>query len=115
MELQSKHIMKFPTALPNGKMTQEFDNEMIEVVPISDEDNTHEAAETSGKFVCKDGSIACDRGQLKALILFEDVDITFPNDRGFVAAIKQISEKAKGPVILTSNSKMAYWLKQFCF
>ncbi|XVF64588.1 hypothetical protein PTKIN_Ptkin09bG0180600 [Pterospermum kingtungense] len=41
--------------------------------------------------------------KFKPLILFEDVDISFPEDRGFVAAIQQIAEKAKGPVILTSN------------
>jgi hypothetical protein len=39
------------------------------------------------------------------LILFEDVDLAFTEDRGFVAAIQQIAEKAKGPVILTSNCK----------
>ena len=43
--------------------------------------------------------------EVKPLILFEDVDITFLEDRGFLAAIQQIAETAKGPMILTSNSK----------
>ncbi|KAJ6307005.1 hypothetical protein OIU78_022161 [Salix suchowensis] len=40
-----------------------------------------------------------------SLALPDDVDITFTEDRGFVSAIQQIAEKAKGPVILTSNSE----------
>lgn len=44
-----------------------------------------------------------DRANLKPLILFEDVDICFAEDRGLVTAIQQIAEKAKGPVVLTAN------------
>ncbi|KAJ0231687.1 p-loop containing nucleoside triphosphate hydrolases superfamily protein [Hirschfeldia incana] len=46
-----------------------------------------------------------DRANLKPLILFEDVDISFGEDRGLVSAIQQIAEKAKGPVVLTANDK----------
>ncbi|KAL1214591.1 Replication factor C subunit 1 [Cardamine amara subsp. amara] len=46
-----------------------------------------------------------DRANLKPLILFEDVDICFAEDRGLVSAIQQIAEKAKGPVVLTANDK----------
>ncbi|CAA7013406.1 unnamed protein product [Microthlaspi erraticum] len=46
-----------------------------------------------------------DRANLKPLILFEDVDICFAEDRGLISAIQQIAEKAKGPVILTANDK----------
>lgn len=99
------------TALPNGKSTLDSDCKLIEVIPISDEDIFHRATEASAKLFHKDSAIACGRGQLKPLILFEDVDITFAEDRGFVTAIQQIAEKAKGPVILTSNSKMALLLK----
>ncbi|KFK42151.1 hypothetical protein AALP_AA2G217900 [Arabis alpina] len=42
---------------------------------------------------------------LKPLIIFEDVDICFAEDRGLVTAIQQIAEKAKGPVVLTANDK----------
>ncbi|XP_018468890.2 uncharacterized protein LOC108840548 [Raphanus sativus] len=46
-----------------------------------------------------------DKSNLKPLILFEDVDISFAEDRGLVSAIQQIAEKAKGPVVLTANDK----------
>ncbi|ESQ27359.1 hypothetical protein EUTSA_v10018028mg [Eutrema salsugineum] len=46
-----------------------------------------------------------DRASVKPLILFEDVDICFAEDRGLVSAIQQIAEKAKGPVVLTTNDK----------
>ncbi|CAN6938823.1 unnamed protein product [Brassica oleracea] len=42
---------------------------------------------------------------LKPLILFEDVDISFAEDRGLVSAIQEIAKKAKGPVVLTANDK----------
>ncbi|ERM95492.1 hypothetical protein AMTR_s00008p00268620, partial [Amborella trichopoda] len=41
----------------------------------------------------------------KSLILFEDVDTIFNEDRGFLAAILQLAETAKRPIILTSNRK----------
>lgn len=44
-----------------------------------------------------------DGANLKPLILFEDVDICFAEDRGLISAIQQIAEKAKGPVVLTAN------------
>jgi DNA polymerase III delta prime subunit len=46
-----------------------------------------------------------DGANLKPLILFEDVDICFAEDRGLVSAIQQIAVKAKGPVVLTANDK----------
>ncbi|KAK2442231.1 P-loop containing nucleoside triphosphate hydrolase superfamily protein [Trifolium repens] len=46
-------------------------------------------------------NVACDKVQ--TLILVEDVDI-FPEDRGCIAAIQQIAETARGPIILTSNN-----------
>lgn len=46
-----------------------------------------------------------DRANLKPLILFEDVDISFAEDRGLVSAIQQIVEKAKGHVVLTANGR----------
>lgn len=47
-----------------------------------------------------------DRANLKPLILFEDVDICFAEDRGLISAIQQIAEKAKGPVIFTANGML---------
>ena len=42
----------------------------------------------------------------QTLILVEDVDIIFPEDRGFITAIQHFSATAKWPIILTSNSEM---------
>ncbi|XP_038974107.1 ATPase family AAA domain-containing protein 5-like isoform X2 [Phoenix dactylifera] len=41
----------------------------------------------------------------KTLILFEDVDTVFDEDRGFISTILQLAETAKRPIILTSNDK----------
>ncbi|XP_022748659.1 uncharacterized protein LOC111298179 isoform X2 [Durio zibethinus] len=97
----SKHVMKFAGPLSNSEAVQQFDNE---VIPISDEEDPFGAHGASGKRVCNDSETGIGQAKAKALILFEDVDISFPEDRGFAAAVKQIAEKAKGPVILTSNS-----------
>ena len=107
--------MKSVGPLSNGETAQEFDNKVIELIPISDEEDSFGAHGASGKRVCNDSETGFGQAKVKPLIVFEDVDISFPEDRGFVAAIQKIAEKAKGPVILTSNSKMALWLKQFIF
>ncbi|CAK7346989.1 unnamed protein product [Dovyalis caffra] len=102
---RSNNITKFPSDLPDGKLAQDLYSKMIEVIPVSNEDDSLGATEATCKCASKERTVACGRGQLKPLILFEDVDITFTEDRGFVAAIQQIAEKAKGPVVLTSNSE----------
>ena len=105
METESNKIAKFSLALPDGKLTPDYNSKMIEMIPISNKDNSLGATLATTTCASKESTIACDREQLKHLILFEDVDINFTEDRGFVSAIQQIAEKAKGPVILTSNSK----------
>ncbi|XWS25152.1 hypothetical protein CRYUN_Cryun27aG0046100 [Craigia yunnanensis] len=100
----SKHVMKSAGPLANGEAVQEFDNEVIELISISDEEDSFGAHGASGKRFCNDSETGFGQAKVKPLILFEDVDISFPEDRGFVSAIQQIAEKAKGPVILTSNS-----------
>lgn len=41
----------------------------------------------------------------KTLILFEDVDTVFDEDRGFISTILKMAETTKWPIILTSNSE----------
>ncbi|XP_039786824.1 uncharacterized protein LOC120652936 isoform X4 [Panicum virgatum] len=41
----------------------------------------------------------------KTLILFEDVDTVFDDDRGFISTILKMAETTKWPIILTSNRK----------
>ncbi|XP_022773235.1 uncharacterized protein LOC111315628 isoform X3 [Durio zibethinus] len=100
----SKHVMKSAGPLSSSEAVQEFDNEVIELISISDKEDSFFAHGASGKHVCSDSETGFGQTKVKPLVLFEDVDISFPEDRGFVAAIQQIAEKAKGPVILTSNS-----------
>ncbi|KAL5776969.1 hypothetical protein ACOSP7_009895 [Xanthoceras sorbifolium] len=103
VDSQSKNIVKSAQTLCSGEAAQEVDSAVIEVIHKADEETSHGVKETSGKFVYKE-RVVYDRAHIKPLILFEDVDIFFPEDRGFIAAVQQIAEKAKGPVILTSNS-----------
>ncbi|XP_072974028.1 uncharacterized protein [Typha angustifolia] len=41
----------------------------------------------------------------KTLILFEDVDTVFDEDRGFISTVLQLTNTAKWPIVLTSNNK----------
>lgn len=96
-----KNIIKSTPILCTGEVVQ--DTEIIDIQESDDETN-QEIEETYGKVVCKE-RVVNNKSQIKPLILFEDVDITFTEDRGFIGAVKQIAEKAKGPVILTCSSK----------
>ncbi|KAH1057489.1 hypothetical protein J1N35_035554 [Gossypium stocksii] len=99
----SKHVMKSTGPLSKGEAVKEFDKE-VEFIPISDEEDSSGPYGASGKHVCNERETGFGQDKVRSLILFEDVDISFPEDRGFVAAIQKIAEKARGPVILTSNS-----------
>ncbi|GAV84126.1 hypothetical protein CFOL_v3_27570 [Cephalotus follicularis] len=101
---QGKHKQKSTKALPTGEAKQGCDDEAIELIHISDRvKESHGDTETFGQFGCNETKSDCNQGALKPLILFEDVDITFSEDRGFIASVQHIAKKAKGPVILTSN------------
>ncbi|KAG0501870.1 hypothetical protein HPP92_001942 [Vanilla planifolia] len=41
----------------------------------------------------------------KTLFLFEEVDVVFDEDHGFISAILKLAETTKRPIILTSNNK----------
>ncbi|KAF1868973.1 hypothetical protein Lal_00048253 [Lupinus albus] len=84
-------------ALPNCKTTEEIGDGMIEMMTISDVE-AHSPRRLHGK----NNVFPCYNAQ--TLILVEDVDILFPEDRGCITAIQRIAETAKGPIILTSNS-----------
>ncbi|KAK2442206.1 P-loop containing nucleoside triphosphate hydrolase superfamily protein [Trifolium repens] len=97
-----KMTTKLPPApaLVNGKAADEVNDGVVELITISD-DEACSPGEISQKLHGKN-NVACDKVQ--TLILVEDVDILFPEDRGCIAAIQQIAETARGPIILTSNS-----------
>ncbi|CAL4913667.1 unnamed protein product [Urochloa decumbens] len=58
---------------------------------------------------CYSGSKVSDEASKqvvnKTLILFEDVDTVFDEDRGFISTILKMAETTKWPIILTSNRK----------
>jgi len=57
----------------------------------------------------RSGLKACDEAPKqianKTLILFEDVDTVFDEDRGFISTILKMAKTTKWPIILTSNSE----------
>ncbi|XP_057974939.1 uncharacterized protein LOC131162458 isoform X2 [Malania oleifera] len=97
-----KHIMKSFPSLSDTTAVQELNSEVTELIHLSDDDSQLDL-KTYGQFFSMSNGIACHQDD-KTLILFEDVDITSIEDRGFVAAIQQLAETAKQPMILTSNS-----------
>ncbi|CAI8584488.1 unnamed protein product [Vicia faba] len=98
-----KITTNFPPApaLINDKAADEVNDGIVELITLSD-DEARSPCKTSQKLLGKNDVVACDKVQ--TLILVEDVDILFPEDRGCIAAIQQIAETARGPIILTSNS-----------
>ncbi|KAF4354531.1 hypothetical protein F8388_022253 [Cannabis sativa] len=96
-----EHVLKPSAAL--GSASQEYDVSIAEVIVLSDEERRNEA-EIPGICSHEEAGSCSYKSEVKPLILFEDVDITFLEDRGFIAAVQQIADTAKGPIILTSNS-----------
>lgn len=75
-----------------------YTNDVVELIPISDEDDSKDVGGPAVK-------LTNSQNGAKTLILFEDVDVTTCEDRGFIATIQQLAETAKRPMILTCNSK----------
>ncbi|KAI3774938.1 hypothetical protein L1987_49502 [Smallanthus sonchifolius] len=72
-------------------------NDVIELIPLSDDEDSKDVG---GPAVKPTNS----QNGTKTVIVFEDVDVTAYEDRGFIATIQQLAETAKRPMILTSNS-----------
>ncbi|MED6207040.1 hypothetical protein PIB30_032156 [Stylosanthes scabra] len=88
-------------AFTKDKTAEDMDDGKVELITISD-DEASSPVGTSQKLPCKNSVFRCHKVQ--TLILVEEVDILFPEDRGCIAAIQQIAETARGPIILISNS-----------
>ncbi|XP_014501576.1 uncharacterized protein LOC106762275 isoform X2 [Vigna radiata var. radiata] len=87
-------------AMLSGKAADEV-NGVDELITISDD----EARSHSGSTLKLHGeNNDTEKYKIHRLVLVEDVDILFAEDRGCIAAIQQIAETSKGPIILTSNS-----------
>ncbi|KAJ6798913.1 Uncharacterized protein M6B38_212620 [Iris pallida] len=81
---------------------EEFGNGSPEMVSM-----TRKQDATPTKSPCKARASRSDPCQAanKTLILFEDVDTVFDEDRGFISSILQLAETSKRPIILTSNNR----------
>ncbi|KAL2467727.1 P-loop containing nucleoside triphosphate hydrolase superfamily protein [Forsythia ovata] len=84
--------------------TQCSDDEVIEMVPFSQNADSHDTGARPERSVCWENRNAIYQNEIKTLILFEDVDATLCEDHGFISTIQQLAETAKRPMILTSNS-----------
>ncbi|XP_017252670.1 uncharacterized protein LOC108223102 isoform X1 [Daucus carota subsp. sativus] len=76
---------------------QGINKEVTEMISLSDSEDSDYTRMTPAELVSK-------KSDKKTLILFEDVDTVFDEDRGFLGSIQQLAETAKRPMILTSNS-----------
>ncbi|KAJ8424660.1 hypothetical protein Cgig2_003094 [Carnegiea gigantea] len=97
----NKHNLKSsPTVITNGSATLDLNKSIVEVVSLSEEEDSADGMQCTG-----DGRIPCDQREIKTVILFEDVDATLCEDRGFISTIQQLADTGKRPMILTSNSE----------
>lgn len=93
---ENKIQLKSPTTTLEA--SQRSTDDVIELIPLSDDEDLKNLGGSAVKPV---GS----QTGTKTLILFEDVDASLYEDRGFIATIQQLAETAKRPMILTSNSR----------
>ncbi|KAK3006872.1 hypothetical protein RJ639_016717 [Escallonia herrerae] len=104
LKIGNKQLLKSSPGKCTLSVPQGSDNEVIELIPLYDNDNSQNASTMPWKSSSEDNITASAQGDIKTVILFEDVDTTLYEDRGFIATIKQLAETAKRPMILTSNS-----------
>lgn len=99
-----KHSAGLCSTKENGIVSQESDCEVIEVTSTVCKQEVWNARTPSQN--ATENRTSSSQGETKTLILFEDVDIIFDEDRGFTGTLLQLAETAKRPMILTSNSKI---------
>ncbi|VFQ93892.1 unnamed protein product [Cuscuta campestris] len=97
---EDQHLVMPCSAAKTG--TEGSRSEVIELMPLfTDEDSQFTSAMPRNPIYKH--RTDC-HGDLRTLVLFEDVDAALCEDRGFISTIQQLSETAKRPMILTSNS-----------
>ncbi|KAI3888792.1 hypothetical protein MKX03_002071 [Papaver bracteatum] len=95
---QLKNILSF-SSVQNGNSSDTLNTDVIEVISETCLEEP-EIVEVE-----RENLNICNRVTNKSLILFEDVDTIFDEDRGLISTIQQLAEKAKRPMILTCNSQ----------
>lgn len=104
MKTESAKSVELTSSQPDSMVSEEVEGDVYEVV------SAISSQEAQSIFAMPKNSIE-RREPNKALILFEDVDTIFDEDRGLLGTIMQLAKTAKRPIILTSNSKNCW----FCF
>ncbi|KAL5704326.1 hypothetical protein ACHQM5_022770 [Ranunculus cassubicifolius] len=100
-----KNIPESPSGRPTKSSVVECPDDVIEVFPERCKEKSDSLKPDPDIIIIDDNLDSSSRGADKTLILFEDVDTIFEEDRGLIASIQQIAEIAKRPIMLTSNSK----------
>ncbi|KVH93074.1 hypothetical protein Ccrd_004887 [Cynara cardunculus var. scolymus] len=67
--------------LKSSKAVQRSTNDVIELIPLSDEEDSVNVGGTVVKSIDKENKVSCSQNGTKTLILFEDVDATLYEDR----------------------------------
>ncbi|KAL5992900.1 hypothetical protein ACLOJK_013819 [Asimina triloba] len=88
----------------NSTASQESDCQIIDVISTTCRQKPVDVLEQLENTTKK--KTTSSQGAHKTLVLFEDVDIIFDEDKGFIATLLQLAETAKRPIILTSNKKV---------
>uniref|UniRef100_A0A7N0ZV90 AAA+ ATPase domain-containing protein n=1 Tax=Kalanchoe fedtschenkoi TaxID=63787 RepID=A0A7N0ZV90_KALFE len=94
-------------SLNDHMKSQEAENEVVEFITVANEDAACSSVDMSAEGPHAKNKLPCDRDKLKTLVLFDDVDIAFTEDRGFIGAIQHLARVAKLPIILTTNSNQS--------
>ncbi|XP_057531621.1 uncharacterized protein LOC130809815 isoform X3 [Amaranthus tricolor] len=101
-ESPSKHNFRSSPVSTNGVVVQYLNNSLVEVISLLEEGDDVSDVKTQNR---NSSGLSCDKGDIKTLILFEDVDVTLCDDRGFISTIQQLADTGKRPMILTSNNE----------
>ncbi|KAK9743391.1 hypothetical protein RND81_03G236100 [Saponaria officinalis] len=88
-----------PGALRHGAEVFDLNEDAVEVISMPEEESV------GGAGIRTDGGVRTDPSEIKTLLLFEDVDATLCEDRGFISTIQQLADTGRKPMILTSNSE----------
>ncbi|XP_074263579.1 uncharacterized protein LOC141586296 isoform X2 [Silene latifolia] len=98
---QRKLDFKSSSMLGHEVQALDLNEDAVEVISLSEEESVIGAGiQTNG-----DGRLSTDQDEIKTLLLFEDVDATLCEDRGFISTIQQLADTGRRPMVLTSNSE----------
>ncbi|KAL1164151.1 hypothetical protein V6Z11_A06G051200 [Gossypium hirsutum] len=109
----SKHVMKSAGPLSKGEAMKEFDKE-VEFIPIPDEEDSSGPHGASGKHVCNDRETGFGQDKVRSLILFEDVDISFPEDRGNNLVLPDNLDRLELCFTMPSREELLHHLNMVC-